>query len=131
MMCNRCGEREAEIKKMTRSGVKPQCGVCVLSHHVLTLTRSLPEHTEGETLRVLARLLALKIQGEDLTDHIVRIDTSFEFIELVRKIKSDRIYEPGEEFDGKVRGDLGDFAEEGDSAGTSADDVHESTNEGS
>lgn len=48
-----------------------------------------------------ARLLALKLRGEDLTEYI---DTAYDVVEQVRKIESDRIYEPGEDLDGKVQG---------------------------
>lgn len=54
-------------------------------------------------LRVVSRLLGLKIRGEDLIEHIQHFDTEYAMIELVRKIESDRIYEPEEAFDGNVR----------------------------
>ena len=114
MQCEQCGEREAEIKKMTRSGPEPKCGVCVLAREVLMMTRGPPEMTDGELLHVSARLLALKLRGKNLTEHIAYIDTAYDVIEQVRKIEIDRIYEPGEDFDGKVQGDIGDFAEEGE-----------------
>lgn len=94
---------------MTRSGEQAQCGVCVLTHHVLMLTRSEFEEDDYHLLRVYARLLGLKIRGANLLDHIKHFDTNYKTIELVRKIESDRIYEPDEEFDGKIQSGLEDI----------------------
>jgi hypothetical protein len=109
MDCDQCGQRDAEIKKQTRSGVKPMCGVCVLAREVLMLTRSPPGKAGCEQLHISSRLLGLKLRGEDLTEHVKYIDTAYGVVEQVRKIESGRIYEPGEDFDGKVQGGLDQF----------------------
>lgn len=120
-VCADCS-RDADIIQRTRSGNIGYCKRHALAHRYLMRTRSpiRENNQDAERVRQLGRALAhtvahpdekfLGVPGRDL-DHVPLVK------EFLQKLESDRVYEPGEDFDGKTQGTLTEIDQKGESGG--------------
>lgn len=116
-VCADCS-REPDIIQRTRPGNIGYCKRHALAHRYLMRTRGpIRDDQRAERIRQLGRALAhsvahpdedwLDVPGRDLS-HVPLVQ------EFLQKLESDRVYEPGEDFDGKTQGTLTDIDQKGE-----------------
>lgn len=105
--CADCS-RDADIVQRTRSGNTGYCKRHALAHEYLQRTRGPVRNDEqAERIRQLGRALAVATTHPDKNVlDVVHVGHTAGLRELLRKLESDRVYMPGEQYDGTKQGRL-------------------------
>lgn len=105
--CSEC-DRDADIVKRVRSGNIGMCKRHRLAHEYLQWTRGpIRDEEDAERVRWLGRALAYAIAHPEKNilehadfNHVPQVK------ELIQKLNADRVYKPGEDYDGTEQATL-------------------------